>query len=161
MFSRSDRPDPPVSLHISDAKRRNVTLNWTPGDDHNSAVIGGGATHTHTRSFQRRPEKLCKHLPTFSSLSTLNAETPFMWRVIRFLCAKEISLSFLLPVPRLGDMHQHRHTHTHKCKHRTFHFVPLTPRATDPYLPSPSWQNETSALFLLLRLDYFLLQNSE
>lgn len=78
LFCCSDRPDPPVSLQISDAKRRNVTLNWTPGDDHNSAVLGWVTAHTHTRSFQHRPEKVCKHLPTFSSLSTLNAETAFM-----------------------------------------------------------------------------------
>lgn len=78
-----------------------------------------------------------------------------MWRVIRFLCAKEISLGFFLPVPRLDDMRQHRHTrtHAHKCKHRTFHFVPLTLRATDPYLPSPLWQNETSALFFFYYSD--------
>lgn len=34
-----DRPDPPVSLQIRDAKRRVVNLHWTPGDDHNSAVL--------------------------------------------------------------------------------------------------------------------------
>ncbi|XP_074500502.1 neural cell adhesion molecule L1.2 isoform X1 [Sebastes fasciatus] len=34
-----DRPDPPVLLQISDAKRRAVTLSWTPGDDHNSPVL--------------------------------------------------------------------------------------------------------------------------
>ncbi|XP_042347416.1 neural cell adhesion molecule L1.2 isoform X3 [Plectropomus leopardus] len=33
-----DRPDPPVHLQITDAKHRTVTLSWTPGDDHNSAV---------------------------------------------------------------------------------------------------------------------------
>ncbi|KAM9750961.1 neural cell adhesion molecule L1.2 isoform 1-T1 [Menidia menidia] len=33
-----DRPDPPVNLHISDQKRREVSLSWTPGDDHNSII---------------------------------------------------------------------------------------------------------------------------
>lgn len=33
-----DRPDPPVLLQISDPKHREVTLSWTPGDDHNSPV---------------------------------------------------------------------------------------------------------------------------
>lgn len=39
-LSRSDRPDPPASLQIRDTKGRIVDLNWTPGDDHNSAVLG-------------------------------------------------------------------------------------------------------------------------
>ncbi|TNN56957.1 Neural cell adhesion molecule L1 [Liparis tanakae] len=34
-----DRPDPPVLLQITDPKHRAVTLSWTPGDDHNSAVL--------------------------------------------------------------------------------------------------------------------------
>ncbi|XP_030278757.1 neural cell adhesion molecule L1.2 isoform X2 [Sparus aurata] len=34
-----DRPDPPALLQITDAKLRAVTLSWTPGDDHNSAVL--------------------------------------------------------------------------------------------------------------------------
>ncbi|XP_068454677.1 neural cell adhesion molecule L1.2 isoform X2 [Clinocottus analis] len=34
-----DRPDPPVLLQILDPKHRSVTLSWTPGDDHNSAVL--------------------------------------------------------------------------------------------------------------------------
>ncbi|XP_054464370.1 neural cell adhesion molecule L1.2 [Anoplopoma fimbria] len=34
-----DRPDPPVLLQITDPKRHAVTLSWTPGDDHNSAVL--------------------------------------------------------------------------------------------------------------------------
>ncbi|XP_072223539.1 neural cell adhesion molecule L1.2 isoform X1 [Leuresthes tenuis] len=33
-----DRPDPPGLLHISDSKHREVSLSWTPGDDHNSLV---------------------------------------------------------------------------------------------------------------------------
>uniref|UniRef100_A0A3Q3DDT5 Neural cell adhesion molecule L1 n=1 Tax=Hippocampus comes TaxID=109280 RepID=A0A3Q3DDT5_HIPCM len=34
-----DRPDPPALLQLSQAKRRAVTLSWTPGDEHNSPVI--------------------------------------------------------------------------------------------------------------------------
>ncbi|KAM9350723.1 neural cell adhesion molecule L1.2 [Symphorus nematophorus] len=34
-----DRPDPPALLQITEAKRRAVTLSWTPGDDHNSEVL--------------------------------------------------------------------------------------------------------------------------
>ncbi|XP_041654294.1 neural cell adhesion molecule L1.2 isoform X2 [Cheilinus undulatus] len=34
-----DRPDPPILLQISNIKHRAVTLSWTPGDDHNSAVL--------------------------------------------------------------------------------------------------------------------------
>nr|XP_040048825.1 neural cell adhesion molecule L1.2 isoform X1 [Gasterosteus aculeatus aculeatus] len=34
-----DRPDPPVLLQITNPKHRAVTLSWTPGDDHNSAVL--------------------------------------------------------------------------------------------------------------------------
>ncbi|XP_068588755.1 neural cell adhesion molecule L1.2 isoform X1 [Cebidichthys violaceus] len=34
-----DHPDPPVLLQITDPKHRAVTLSWTPGDDHNSAVL--------------------------------------------------------------------------------------------------------------------------
>ncbi|XP_062420529.1 neural cell adhesion molecule L1.2 isoform X2 [Pungitius pungitius] len=34
-----DRPDPPGLLQISNPKHRAVTLSWTPGDDHNSAVL--------------------------------------------------------------------------------------------------------------------------
>ncbi|XP_018521389.1 neural cell adhesion molecule L1.2 isoform X3 [Lates calcarifer] len=34
-----DRPDPPFQLQITDPKRREVTLSWTPGDDHNSDVL--------------------------------------------------------------------------------------------------------------------------
>lgn len=34
-----DRPDPPTQLQLSDAKGRQVTLSWTPGDDHNSPVL--------------------------------------------------------------------------------------------------------------------------
>ncbi|XP_008316357.1 neural cell adhesion molecule L1.2 isoform X2 [Cynoglossus semilaevis] len=33
-----DRPDPPVMLKITDPRHRAITLNWTPGDDHNSPV---------------------------------------------------------------------------------------------------------------------------
>lgn len=40
----SDRPDPPALLQITDAKLRAVTLSWTPGDDHNSAVLGSVQT---------------------------------------------------------------------------------------------------------------------
>lgn len=36
----SDRPDPPGLLKISDPKHRAVSLSWTPGDDHKSAVLG-------------------------------------------------------------------------------------------------------------------------
>uniref|UniRef100_A0AAQ4PG03 Neural cell adhesion molecule L1 n=1 Tax=Gasterosteus aculeatus aculeatus TaxID=481459 RepID=A0AAQ4PG03_GASAC len=39
LFSPSDRPDPPVLLQITNPKHRAVTLSWTPGDDHNSAVL--------------------------------------------------------------------------------------------------------------------------
>lgn len=35
-----DRPDPPVLLQVTDAKHRAVTLSWTPGDDHNSPILG-------------------------------------------------------------------------------------------------------------------------
>ncbi|XP_026224665.1 neural cell adhesion molecule L1.2 isoform X3 [Anabas testudineus] len=34
-----DRPDPPILLQITDPRHRAVTLNWTPGDDHNSPVL--------------------------------------------------------------------------------------------------------------------------
>lgn len=34
-----DRPDPPTLLKASNAKGRNVTLSWTPGDEHNSPII--------------------------------------------------------------------------------------------------------------------------
>ncbi|XP_026187504.1 neural cell adhesion molecule L1.2 isoform X2 [Mastacembelus armatus] len=34
-----DRPDPPGLLQITDPKHREVTLSWTPGDDHNSPVL--------------------------------------------------------------------------------------------------------------------------
>lgn len=34
-----DRPDPPVLPHVSNPKNRAVTLSWTAGDEHNSAVI--------------------------------------------------------------------------------------------------------------------------
>ncbi|KAM8864063.1 neural cell adhesion molecule L1.2 isoform 2-T4 [Spinachia spinachia] len=34
-----DRPDPPVLLQITNPKHRALTLSWTPGDDHNSAVL--------------------------------------------------------------------------------------------------------------------------
>ncbi|CAL9703005.1 unnamed protein product [Knipowitschia caucasica] len=34
-----DRPDPPTLLHITNKKERAMTLNWTPGDEHNSPVI--------------------------------------------------------------------------------------------------------------------------
>uniref|UniRef100_A0A3Q2DIU4 Neural cell adhesion molecule L1 n=1 Tax=Cyprinodon variegatus TaxID=28743 RepID=A0A3Q2DIU4_CYPVA len=34
-----DRPDPPGLLQISDPKHRAVSLSWTPGDDHKSAVL--------------------------------------------------------------------------------------------------------------------------
>ncbi|XP_012722031.2 neural cell adhesion molecule L1.2 isoform X2 [Fundulus heteroclitus] len=34
-----DRPDPPGLLQISDPKNREVSLSWTPGDDHKSAVL--------------------------------------------------------------------------------------------------------------------------
>lgn len=40
LLSPTDRPDPPVLLQITDPKHRAVTLSWTPGDDHNSAVLG-------------------------------------------------------------------------------------------------------------------------
>lgn len=33
-----DRPDPPSQLQLSDLKDLSITLSWTPGDDHNSAV---------------------------------------------------------------------------------------------------------------------------
>ncbi|XP_010782814.1 neural cell adhesion molecule L1-like [Notothenia coriiceps] len=35
-----DRPDPPELLQITEPKRRSVTLSWTPGDEHNSPVLG-------------------------------------------------------------------------------------------------------------------------
>lgn len=50
LLSPSDRPDPPVLLQITDPKRRAVTLSWTPGDDHNSPVLGLDK-HTHTDSY--------------------------------------------------------------------------------------------------------------
>ncbi|XP_026055868.1 neural cell adhesion molecule L1-like isoform X2 [Carassius auratus] len=34
-----DRPDPPTQIQMTDPKDRNVTLSWTPGDDHNSPVL--------------------------------------------------------------------------------------------------------------------------
>lgn len=34
-----DRPGPPTTLQLSDPRGRNVTLSWTPGDDHNSPVL--------------------------------------------------------------------------------------------------------------------------
>lgn len=47
LLSPSDRPDPPVLLQITDSKHRAVTLSWTPGEDHNSPVLGLVQTHTH------------------------------------------------------------------------------------------------------------------
>lgn len=35
----SDFPDPPSKPQIK-SKDRSVTLSWTPGDDHNSPIIG-------------------------------------------------------------------------------------------------------------------------
>uniref|UniRef100_A0A3P9QEM2 Neural cell adhesion molecule L1 n=1 Tax=Poecilia reticulata TaxID=8081 RepID=A0A3P9QEM2_POERE len=35
----SDRPDPPSLLQISDPRHRAISLSWTPGDDHKSAVL--------------------------------------------------------------------------------------------------------------------------
>lgn len=40
LLSSLDRPDPPVLLQVTDAKHRAVTLSWTPGDDHNSPILG-------------------------------------------------------------------------------------------------------------------------
>ncbi|XP_014893399.1 neural cell adhesion molecule L1.2 isoform X3 [Poecilia latipinna] len=34
-----DRPDPPSLLQISDPRHRGISLSWTPGDDHKSAVL--------------------------------------------------------------------------------------------------------------------------
>uniref|UniRef100_A0A3B5QUX3 Neural cell adhesion molecule L1 n=1 Tax=Xiphophorus maculatus TaxID=8083 RepID=A0A3B5QUX3_XIPMA len=34
-----DRPDPPSLLQISDPRHRAISLRWTPGDDHKSAVL--------------------------------------------------------------------------------------------------------------------------
>uniref|UniRef100_A0A7N6BTT0 Neural cell adhesion molecule L1 n=1 Tax=Anabas testudineus TaxID=64144 RepID=A0A7N6BTT0_ANATE len=39
LLCRPDRPDPPILLQITDPRHRAVTLNWTPGDDHNSPVL--------------------------------------------------------------------------------------------------------------------------
>uniref|UniRef100_A0A7N8XT36 Neural cell adhesion molecule L1 n=1 Tax=Mastacembelus armatus TaxID=205130 RepID=A0A7N8XT36_9TELE len=38
-WRKDDRPDPPGLLQITDPKHREVTLSWTPGDDHNSPVL--------------------------------------------------------------------------------------------------------------------------
>uniref|UniRef100_A0A8C1XH53 protein-tyrosine-phosphatase n=1 Tax=Cyprinus carpio TaxID=7962 RepID=A0A8C1XH53_CYPCA len=35
-----DRPDPPTQIQMTEPKDRSVTLSWTPGDDHNSPVLG-------------------------------------------------------------------------------------------------------------------------
>lgn len=40
LLSALDRPDPPVLLQLTDAKHRAATLSWTPGDDHNSPILG-------------------------------------------------------------------------------------------------------------------------
>lgn len=40
VWSSPDRPDPPVLLQVTNAKHRAVTLSWTPGDDHNSPILG-------------------------------------------------------------------------------------------------------------------------
>lgn len=58
LLSSSDRPDPPLLLQITDPKRRAVTLSWSPGDDHNSAVLGLVQTHILTL----RRIHICTHL---------------------------------------------------------------------------------------------------
>uniref|UniRef100_A0A667X2X5 Neural cell adhesion molecule L1 n=1 Tax=Myripristis murdjan TaxID=586833 RepID=A0A667X2X5_9TELE len=53
-----DRPDPPVLLHITDPKHREVTLSWTPGDDRNSPVLEYVVEFEDQRSKERGWEEL-------------------------------------------------------------------------------------------------------
>lgn len=53
-----DRPDPPTILQITDSKRRDVTLSWTPGDEHNSPIIGYMVEFEDQRSTERGWQEL-------------------------------------------------------------------------------------------------------
>ncbi|KAK7916203.1 hypothetical protein WMY93_011964 [Mugilogobius chulae] len=53
-----DRPDPPTLLKISNAKERALTLSWTPGDEHNSPVIGPDMNPEDVRSDSTDPDTL-------------------------------------------------------------------------------------------------------
>lgn len=68
LLSSSDRPDPPVLLQITDPKRRAVTLSWTPGDDHNSPVLGLVQTHPHKLSLKIHIFTHLSHSYSFSWL---------------------------------------------------------------------------------------------
>lgn len=79
LLSPSDRPDPPVLLQITDPKHRAVTLSWTPGDDHNSPVLGLVQTNTYMHTSKHT------HLHTsvpFVLFFLFNAKTAFLWIVL-------------------------------------------------------------------------------